>query len=344
MRFALLILLTGSVFVSFSFAEDVGPAGASSLTLLQAVAAALERNPRLQEAQQRSRERIGDAIQATTLENPVLEGDWMRQVDPATSNGIEIELEQPLKLSHLTGSRATYAASLRELADRELRLDTLKTIAEVRTLYMQLWLLRRQKTVLEASASDSERAADVKKSAAAGQVAPSEESLFRGEAHRLRADIHALEAEIGQSEVLLGKEIGQNLAGVRLAEPVLSRIPADSAVLKQFAAGHTPVRGMLTAQLRAAEGRLGVAAEDTGFTFAPRLLYSRAGDGAEQGVGIGLALTIPLWDQRGREEAGAWGVAQRTEPARLLQRGASGHPDRATASKRPQAAGARREL
>ena len=195
---------------------------------------------------------------------------------------------------------------MRDLADHELRLETLQTIGEVRTLYMQLWLLRRQKTLLAASATDSERSAEmVRKAALAGQVAPGDESLFRGEAHRLRADIDALDAEISQAEVVLGKATGHNLAGIGLREPVLPPIPTNREALKQFAAQHAVMRDVLKAQIRTAESRLAVAEEDSGLLFAPRLMYSRSDDGATQGVGIGLALTIPLWDTNEAEKARA---------------------------------------
>lgn len=301
------------------------------LSLREAVAAALERSPDLQDARLRHSARTSDAIEATALESPTLQADWLRQVDPASSSGLDVEFEQPLKLSNLTGARGRYADTLRDLADRELRLQTLKTIAEVRTLFMQLWLLRRQRSVLEASAEDSARTAEViRKSASAGQVAPSEESLFRGEASRMRADINALDAEIGVSEATLGKELGQSLAGVSVSEPDLAPIPAGSDGLKRFASAHAPLREALQAEVRAAEARLGVAEEDSGFTFAPRLLYSRADDGAEQGVGVGIALTIPLWDTGQAEKTRARGelqsaqarldTLQRAEPEGVIER------------------------
>ena len=63
--FVITFLLCAASSVDPVFAAD----STAQLSLPEAVAAALAKNPRLHEAQQRKHDRMADAIQATTLEN-----------------------------------------------------------------------------------------------------------------------------------------------------------------------------------------------------------------------------------------------------------------------------------
>lgn len=286
---------------------------AEPLTLNQVIERSLEKSPYAARADRDYQDKLADAKQATTLENPELQADILRQTKGSKSINLDLELTQPLRLSQFDGTRSGYAESLTNAASTEQKYNLFKSINEVSMLYMKLWILQERKNLYKKSSKDAKAIASTIRSASRqGQIAVSESTLFTADSIRLETEIDSIEAEIEQTKIELTRITGFSFTDIEAVKPEFPLVPA-SEVLVQFSENRANLRTIVQNNLTAAEKRLAVADSDSFPEFGPRMLYSRASDGSEQGIGLGFALRIPLWDtnqaERQRAQA-ALSVAQ----------------------------------
>ena len=285
------------------------PANAEPLTLSQMVDLALKNTPGVAQARLDYENRLADGIEASTLEDPTVQVDITRKRRPDSMTGTDIEIEQPLKLSYLSGARGNYAAALKSVATQEQKYEILRTISEARNLYMQYWVLSERRKLLSESATEAGKVAKaIGSSAHSGQTSQADYHLFHGDALKLKSDVKELDAELSKLRVAVSKMIGQSVIG-EPAKPEFKPVTANIEQMAAFAEGHANGRNILRAQAESAKKRLAVAEQDSSLPeISPRLIYSQAGGRDEESIGIGVALRIPLWDgnraerQRARSE------------------------------------------
>lgn len=293
MRIALIILfLAGFPVIS----------SAETLTLEQVIKDSLQKNTGIYQAQRAYEDRLADATEAKQLDNPELNADAIRSRGNG-GTGADFELTQPLKLSQISGSRSRYADLLGEVAGAEQQYEILKVINETTVLFTQVWLLQERKRLYETYADDADKMKKlVNASAGQGQTSPAAAHLFSADAAKLRADARAVEAQLRQTRTELSRKTGRTFQSVKLSRPIFSAVPQDPEQLQKFAETRANLRNVVKNRLKAAEQRLSVAQQDGALPeIGPRVLYSRAADGGEDSYGIGIALSIPLWDQNDAE-------------------------------------------
>ena len=279
------------------------PADAQTpITLDEVIEGALQNSIGLSLVRQDYESKLAESTEASILDNPQLQTDVERdQGQPGA--GVKLELTQPLKVSQLTGARWRYADLLRTSASQERQFAILKTINDTTALYMQLWLLQERRRLYDASAQDAQAMSKLVKAAARqGQTSDAAFHLFAADAVRLKSDAEFLDAELRQVRTALAKQAGRSFADVSLQKPVFSKVPENTASLIQFARERANLRNIIKTRLEAAERRVSIANTDAAFPeVSPRLFYSEAPDGNQKAYGIGVQLSIPLWNQNDAE-------------------------------------------
>ncbi len=235
------------------------------------------------------------------MENPEFQADAIRGRGES-GTGYDLELTQPLKLSQITGARQRYAGYLSDAASTEQSYEILKVINETTALYTRLWLLQERRKIAEHSAEGAKSMSKLVKSAAGqGQTSAAASHLFSADAAKLESDVGALDAELRQARTDLAKMTGRHFIQAELQRPAFSAVPESTEALVAFAKDRANLRNIIKSRIKAAEERLSVANQDSGFEFGPRLVAARSPDGDEKSYGIGVALRIPLWNQNDAE-------------------------------------------
>jgi outer membrane protein TolC len=306
MRYVLTAAALLSCFISVSAFAEVVP-------LDQVIARTLEKSPAAARVERDYQDRLAEGTAATTFDNPELQADVLRK-NNSGGNDLEMELTQPLRLSHLTGLRSTYAETLSRAATTQQKYELFKTVNEVSTLYMKLWLLQERESLYDKSAQDAENlAGTVRGAAKQGQLAVSESTLFTADSVRLRTEIDSIAAEMAQTKLDLAKSTGFSFAEIEAVKPNFSPVPTPEQLVT-FSDSRSTLRAVTRDNFAAAQQRLKVAQADAFPEFGPRLLYNRGFSGNdERAMGFGIAMRIPLWDtnQAERQRArAALNVAQ----------------------------------
>lgn len=280
-------------------------AQAEPLALPEVIARALEKSPAAARVERDYQERLAEGTAATTLDNPELQADVLRN-NNNDGNGVEVELTQPLRLSQLNGARALYADTIARAASTSQKYELFKTVNEISTLYVKLWLLQERRSLYERLAKDANGiAGTIRNAARQGQTAVAESTLFTSDALRLETEIDSIAAEIAQTKVELAKAAGFSFAGIEAVRPQFASVPGVEQ-LTAFSGTRSNLRGVVQGNLAAAEQRLKVAESDSFPEFGPRFLYNRGfGGNDDQAVGVGIGIRIPLWDTNQAERSRA---------------------------------------
>lgn len=282
------------------------PAAADAQVVSEAhvLQAAMQYSPDFQAVVRDGAFEKADAGQAGRLDNPTVELNAVRTSTAGSNeNSFELEVEQPFKLSQLTGQRARLSNALFEQAELRQQHGMLEAFWRTKMLYAQVWQYQEQAKLY---ADFQKRAADVArqvgKAVKDGQTPVSEGSLFTGDAAKLASDLENIKAQESDLRLQLSKVTGLTLTDVVLEKPGLPPLNTDIAYLEGQARENASLVRLLETDLLAAQRQRQAAVADSGAPeIAPRLIYGRNADANEDTVGLGVVLTIPLWDQNQSE-------------------------------------------
>lgn len=287
-----------------SLAPTQALAKARGITEAQALSAAMQTSPDYQAVFKDAAFDKADAEQEARLDNPTLELQSVRTSTPGDdTQSYDLEIEQPFKLSQLTGTRNRYANALYERAELREQHGILQAYWSIKTLYARSWQAQEQEKLYT---DFQKRAQDVSnkinKSVKAGQTPISEGSLFAGDVSKFGSDLEKIKSESAQLRLQLEKATGLNLSDVMLEKPALPEVEKDIAALENQARENASLVRLLETDLRAAERQRNAALADSTLPeIAPRFIYGRNPDENEDSVGFGVVLTIPLWDRNQSE-------------------------------------------
>lgn len=287
-----------------SLASTRAFAETQSITEAQVLSAAMQTSPDYQAVFKDAAFDKADAEQEGRLDNPTLELQSVRTSTPGDdTQSYDLEIEQPFKLSQLTGTRNSYANALYERAELREQYGILQAYWSIKTLYARAWQAQEQEKLY---ADFQKRAQDVSnkinKSVKAGQTPISEGSLFAGDVSKFGSDLERIKSESVQLRLQLEKATGLNLSDVMLEKPALPAVEKNISALENQAHQNASLVRLLETDLRAAERQKNAALADSTLPeIAPRFIYGRNPDENEDSVGFGVVLTIPLWDRNQSE-------------------------------------------
>lgn len=270
----------------------------------QVLQAAMQASPDFQAAVRDGAFEKADAGQAGRLDNPTVELNALRTSTAGSDeNSFDLEIEQPFKLSQLTGQRARLSNALFEQAELRQQHGILEAFWRTKMLYAQVWQYQEKaKLYADFQKRATGIAGQVGKAIKDGQTPVSEGSLFTGDAARLASDLENIKAQESDLRLQLSKLTGLALTDAVLEKPVLPPLNSDIAYLEGQARENASLVRLLEADLLAAQRQKQAALADSGTPeIAPRFIYGRNSDANENTVGLGVALTIPLWDQNQSE-------------------------------------------
>jgi cobalt-zinc-cadmium efflux system outer membrane protein len=296
------LALAGMAFVpSLAHPSFASSSEVSEQSILQS---SMQYNPDVQAILRGAAEEKADAEQEGRLENPTVDMSRTSTSTPGGDNAsIDIEIEQPLKLSQLTGTRLLLSNTLIERANLRQQHGFIQAYWSVKTLYAQTWAAQEKVRLLTQFLEQAEQASSqIQKSVKAGQKPISDGSLFEGDVAKFEGDLAKAQADYTRLKTNLEKSSGLVLAGVKLPSPALSAVPLETAELEQKARNNASLIRLLETDLKAAERQKTAAiADSTAPEIAPRFIYGRNNDANEDSVGFGVVLTIPLWDRNTNE-------------------------------------------
>lgn len=297
------LTLAGMAFLP-SLAPRQALAEIQSISEMKILSAAMQASPDYQAVFKSAAEEKADAEQEGRLENPTLDLQSVRTSTPGDdTQSYDIEIEQPLKLSQLTGTRNMFSSALYERAELREQHGILQAYWSIKTLYARAWQAQEQAKLYTDFQKRAQDVSDkIGKSVKAGQTPVSEGSLFAGDVAKFGSDFEKIKADSGQLRLQLEKATGLNLSSVELEKPVLPLVERDIAVLENQAHQNASLVRLLERDLRAAERQKNAALADSALPeIAPRFIYGRNPDENEDSVGFGVVLTIPLWDRNQSE-------------------------------------------
>lgn len=310
-RFIMTVALAGMVFIPFPTC-----AGTRVITEALVLRAAMQSSPDFQTVLKDTAKEKADAEQAKRLGNPEIELNARRHSSPdGKQRSYELEITQPFKLSQLSGARGMLSRALFERAEVRHQHGILQVFWKTKLLYAQVWQYQQQeKLYADFQARAQDAATMIRKSVEAGQTPVSEGSLFAGDVAKFGSDLERIRSQKAQLVLQLEKATGLNLAGVKLEKPALvTSLGRDVASLESQARKNASLIKLLEADLNAAEHRSHVASADgIGPKIAPRFIYGRR-SGANKELGVGVIVSIPLWDRNQAEH-------QKAEAERLYAR------------------------
>jgi len=310
--------------------EDIAAANARlprHVTLGEVLRLSLRASPEILRIDAALAEKLAHATDVQLPPNPELSAEYFPQEEElrrlGAPNEYDFELSQQFRLSHF-GMRQAYASALKETADLESQADLLRVLNDTTLLYYRYWILSQREQMLD----DGQRqAAEIIKrvsAAVARADAPSTEgNLFRAEAIRFSTELEATRAERKEAQTELLRAMGLPWQELRVAAPILKRVPAETFRLLQFAQSRANLRTLVLARLRAANRRADVAAMDMFPELTARVLYSVTTDWNEPEFGGGFSVRIPLWDWNQAER-------QRADAQRALSAAEANAVDRLT--------------
>lgn len=275
-------------------------AGTQTITEAQVLQAAMQVSPDFQAALRDGTFEKADAEQAGRLANPTLELNAVRTSGSGRDeNSFELEIEQPFKLSQLTGQRARLSNALFAQAELRQQHGILNALWRTRMLYAEVWQYQEQaRLYMDFQKRAASVARQVGRTVKAGQAPLSEGSLFMGDSAKLASDLENIKAQETGLRLQLEKMTGLLLTDAVLEKPVLSAPSRDIAYLESQARENASLVRLLEADLLAAQRQKQAALADSSMPeIAPRFTYGRNSDANEDAIGLGVVLTIPLWDQ-----------------------------------------------
>lgn len=292
--------------------------GEVRVSLDNAAAHALRRNPSLAAARLRIDEARGRLVQSGRLANPVAELDLSRNVR-APEGAWSLALVQKFPVTaRLRLEKAVSRAGL-AAAEAEVRDTQRKLAAEARTLVVRWLGLRGQEILRERQLANSrELAGFTRKRAESGEASPVDASQVELESQQLETELLALSVEraslAGELRALLGLRAGDEIV-VTGELPPLRKLPGRGASPESrpdfMAARHTAEAARQSSALARAQKW-----DDLGVGFV--IEHERAEDAPEgfdrdTFAGLKLSLALPLWNNNSGRIAESAAAARRAE-------------------------------
>ncbi len=319
---AISFLRTDTCAVVLMFSSALLSATVSALTLDEAEARALARNPALSAAVLASEAAEGEAVQAGLLPNPEL--SYSREnMGNSSLAGLDgpasvWQLSQRVEVSGGRGARRDGARAEAEAAQWRAGRARALLVAEVRTAWVEV-VAAQQRTAFAGELTKLLRSTRdaVALQVKAGKVSPVELT-------RVEVVAAALQRRAQQAGLTL-VSARQRLAGTQgLAMPDFGELPAGLPALRplpsyessvQRLSGHPTLRESdALFQARAADVRVARAARLPAPTFSVgQTVFENAGESAWQ---VGIGLPLPLFD---RNQGTTRAAEARLQEARLLQ-------------------------
>lgn len=274
-------------------------AHAGTLTLEQALGQALTNTPASAQIARDLADRNARAIEWETLRNPELEFDH-NVAETNGSDGLSTELTIPLQPSYF-GGRQALAEAIRRTASLEERAQILSVLHDTTRQYLELWLLQRHAEFLEENLAFARKTNDtVQKAAKSGELQLSESYLFDAETIKFQEELRELETAIKTSQLDFLQRLGMEVTELTLAHPQPPLPPTSAEQLKALS-NASPLQ-ILASRREEAERRVAVAKSDAYMPeISPRLLYNRGYDSDREEMGVGVRVSIPLWDRNEAE-------------------------------------------
>jgi outer membrane protein TolC len=244
------------------------------------------------------------AEQEGRLENPTLDLSVVRKNNRGNnSHNYDVEIEQPLKISQISGARRALSNELFERASLREQHSMIQSYWEYKLLYAQAWEMQELvKLYQDFQDRARETSSQINQSVRAGQTPISEGSLFEGDVAKFGGDLEKAQAEFLRLRLMLEKATGIDLEGKDFAKPSLQEISEDLSSFEEEAYRNASLVRLLEADLRKAEKKGRAERMDAaGADIAPRIIYGRSPNDDEDVLGLGVVLTIPLWDQNQSE-------------------------------------------
>jgi outer membrane protein TolC len=302
-RFIFALTLAGVAFLPF-IAPRNARADIQSISEIKILRAAMQNSSDYQAVFKSAADEKADAKQEGRLKNPTVDLKSIQTSGPADDiQSFDIEIEQPMKLSQLTGARNMLSNTLYDRAELRERHGILQAYWSIKTLYVRAWQAQEQVKLYTDFQKRAQNISDkIDKSVKAGQTPISEGSLFAGDAAKFGSDLEKIKADSIQLRLQLEKATGLNLSDVVLEKPVLPAVERDISVLESKAYQNASLVRLLETDLRVANQQKNAALADSALPeIAPRFIYGRNPDENMDSVGFGVVLTIPLWDRNQSE-------------------------------------------
>jgi cobalt-zinc-cadmium efflux system outer membrane protein len=293
-------------------------ADASSLTLSEAVAEALAKNPELRALSADVAAARGETTTATQWQNPELSVAPGINRTPGADGGHDTRFHGVFSLTQtfefpgkrtLRRAAADKAVELRELALAGFRIQL--TI-EVRRAFNELLVAEQVVPLREQGLAQARTFLDAATRRAQGGVA-SEFEVTKAEAERIAAEraLHDAQTQVAAGRAalntLLGRPADEPLNAAGDLNPDIAVPDADS-LLQQVLVGNPSLK-VQTAEVE----RTGLSLKSVqrsrlpDFTIGPDFEYKSD----EQNIDLGIALPLPLWDRKSGEIATATAEQQK---------------------------------
>lgn len=288
------------IFVLMAFLVAYAPVKAETLTLDRIIQHALQSSPETARITLSLEDAKAEAFEVETLTNPTAEID-ITAVENDANRSVEIELEQPVRLSHFD-SRIAYAEAIRHTADIEQKAKLLGLVHSITLAYASYWAIQEQEKILTANVSYAKNKFDlIERGSRLGFIDRADADIFKANVLVLKERLRSLRIRKQNGAVNLLR-----MAGIKQrqfeAMPLNIDVIPDLDVLKRMSESEGSIRNILQSRRSRAEHRLQVAKQDVRFPeFAPRAIVERDFDDNSTAVLFGINIAIPIWDRNNAE-------------------------------------------
>ncbi|MGH1402846.1 MAG: TolC family protein [Alphaproteobacteria bacterium] len=275
-------------------------AKAETLSLETFIQQALQNSPEALRIVKDTADVEGEAVEIEALENPTIQVD-LTAFEKDASRSVEIEIEQPLRLSDF-GTRQAYADSLRQARRIEYKAQKLALVHALTRAYASYWALQEQEKLLSRNVSYAQdKQKLITEAALSGFVDASDAQIFKAEALRLGEQLRTLRAQKSAAAANLLRSAGMAQRGFEASRPISPHIPALGG-LSSVSGGEASVKALLESRKVLADRRYALARKDAGLSeFTPRAVLERDFDEGSTSLVLGVNVAIPVWN-RGRAD------------------------------------------
>lgn len=273
------------------------------LSIDDAVKAALDASPLVQELEASFSIKTADSFEARTLPNPELEVDLGVPVsweEKRGKNEVGVALSQPFRLSH--GPLRNRLASLITAAgEGEKEKDLLGLIARVRLAFARSWVLSERSRILQEILPQARSLNKLVRSGLKeGAYGQGDDAIFRSETSKTEAELKGISAESIAALAELNRLTGSLFQGKQLLTPKLLSALSIESLKARLERSETKVQYRAKILFELAKADSAVARRDAFPELRPRLLYSRT-DEAVDIVGVGISFDLPFYSQNTAE-------------------------------------------
>ncbi len=298
--------------VFVALAATCQQAKAETLSLETFVQQALQKSPEALRILKDTANVEGEAVDLETLDNPSVQID-LTAFEKDASRSVEIEVEQPLRLSDF-GTRDAYADALRKARWSEQKAEALALVHALTRDYASYWTLQEQEEMLSQNVAYAKQKQKlIKEAAQSGFVDAADARIFKAEALRLEEQLRTLRSQKTAAAANLLRNAGMAQRQFDAVRPKSMPIP-DLSALSTIAGGEAGIKALLESRKDLANRRYALARKDAGFSeFTPRAVLERDFDENSTSLLLGVNVAIPVWN-RGQAD-----IAKAMAEQRLVQ-------------------------